>query len=316
MKDPLEQLDGVGPKTAIKLRGIGIENIESLALTPISQITSKTDIKYNQASKMVKSARTLIGFNKDFIHAHELWEKEKSRKRCSTGCKALDKLLVGGIETQAITEFVGEYGVGKTSICLKLAVMAQLPSEKGGLEGSTLYFDTEGTFSARRVWQIAEAMKLDPNPVLNKIIISKVYSSDHQDLLLNHAFKICKDENVKLVIVDSVISHFRSEYIGREMLAERQQRLNNYLHKLLKLAEIYNLAVVVTNQAQSNPQFFGVPDRPAGGHVLAHTCTHRVQLRRGKGSKRIARIFDSPYIPETECIFKISEKGIEDTEQA
>lgn len=315
MKDPLEQVDGVGPKTALKLRNLGVENVESLALTPISLITSKAKVKYEQALKMVDSARALIGFNKDFVRASDVWEMEKSRRRCTTGCKALDELLMGGVETQAITEFVGEFGVGKTSICHKLAVLVQLPLDQGGLEGSTLYFDTEGTFSARRIWQIAEALGLDANKALGKIIISRVYSSDHQSLLLNHAFKLCKDENVKLVVVDSVISHFRSEYIGREMLAERQQRLNNYLHRLLKLAELYNLAVVVTNQAQSDPDYFGVPDRPAGGNVLAHACTHRVLLKRGKGSKRIARIFDSPYIPEMERVFRISEKGVEDVEE-
>ena len=250
VKDPLQQVEGVGPKTASKLRSIGIENVESLALTPISLITTKVNVKYDQAFRMVNSARAIIGFNRDFVLASEVWEREKKRLRLSTGCKSLDELLMGGVETQAITEFAGDYGVGKTSICHKLSVMVQLPTSEGGLNGSALYIDTEGTFSARRIWQIADSLGLNVDEVLSRIIVSRVYSSDHQDLVLNHAFKLCKDENVKLVVVDSVISHFRSEYIGREMLADRQQKLNNYLHRLLKLAEVYNLAAVVTNQAQ------------------------------------------------------------------
>ncbi|MEM3746460.1 MAG: hypothetical protein QXN67_03195 [Thermoproteota archaeon] len=120
----------------------------------------------------------------------------------------------------------------------------------------------------------------------------------------------------KLVVVDSVISHFRGEYLGRETLADRQQKLNLYMHKLLRLAEILNLAVVVTNQAQSDPtpQWGGqAADRPAGGNILAHASTTRVWLRRAKGEgKRIARVFDSPCLPEGECIFRITSKGIED----
>lgn len=310
----LEDLKGVGRVTAEKLRGAGVNSVEELAVTPIRELSEKAELSKQSALKLSEIARRLM--NMSFVSAMELWEKRKDMMRCSTGSEALDDLLAGGIETKAMTEFVGEYGSGKTQICLKLCVNAQLSPEQGGLSGGVLFFDTEGTFSAQRIHQIAQAMELSPDPILDRILVSRVYTSDHQILLLDHAFKICREEGIKLVVVDSLISHFRSEYIGRESLAERQQKLNNYLHKLLRLAEVYNLAVVVTNQAQANPNaFFGNPDRPAGGHVIAHACTHRVMLRKSKGPKRIARIFDSPYIPERECAFRISEKGIEDLEE-
>jgi DNA repair protein RadA len=96
-------------------------------------------------------------------------------------------------------------------------------------------------------------------------------------------------------------------------LAERQQLLNQNLHKLLRLAEAYNLAVVVTNQVQATPtQFYGNPNRPAGGHIMAHACTHRVYIRRGKNGTRVAKVIDSPYLPESEASFLITDKGIED----
>lgn len=310
----LEDLKGIGDITAKKLREAGVNSIEELAVTPIRELMDKAGLSEKSASKLSEIARRIMSLG--FISAAELWEKRKDTMRCATGSEALDDLLAGGIETKAMTEFVGEYGAGKTQICLKLCAMAQLSPEQGGLGGGALFFDTEGTFSAQRVYQIAQAMELNPETILDGILVSRVYTSDHQILLLDHSFKICREEGIKLVVVDSLISHFRSEYIGRESLAERQQKLNKYLHKLLRLAEIYNLAVVVTNQAQANPNaFFGNPNRPAGGHVLAHACTHRVMLRKSKGGKRIARIFDSPYIPERECVFKISEKGIEDTEE-
>ena len=309
----LEDIKGIGHITAEKLRGAGVNSLEELALTPIRELMEKAELSEKSASRLSEIARRLMSMS--FVSAAELWERRKNMMRCSTGSKALDELLAGGIETKAMTEFVGQYGAGKTQICLKLCVMAQLSPEQGGLGGGALFFDTEGTFSAQRVYQIAQTMGLDPEPILDGVLVSRVYTSDHQILLLDNSFKICREEGIKLVVVDSLISHFRSEYIGRENLAERQQRLNNYLHKLLRLAEIYNLAVVVTNQAQANPNaFFGNPNRPAGGHILAHACTHRVMLRKSKGAKRIAHIFDSPYIPERECVFRISEKGIEDVE--
>jgi DNA repair protein RadA len=309
----LEDMKGVGHVTAEKLRKAGVNSLEELAVTPIRELMEKAELSKKSASKLSEIARRLMSTS--FVSAMELWQKRKNMMRCRTGSEALDDLLAGGIETKAMTELVGQYGAGKTQICLKLCVMTQLPPEEGGLGGGVLFFDTEGTFSAQRIYQIAEAMELDPELILDGILVSRVYTSDHQILLLDHSFKVCREEGIKLVVVDSLISHFRSEYIGRESLAERQQKLNNYLHKLLRLAEVYNLAMVVTNQAQANPNaFFGNPNRPAGGHVMAHACTHRVMLRKSKGAKRIARVFDSPYIPERECVFGISEKGIEDVE--
>jgi DNA repair protein RadA len=212
-----------------------------------------------------------------------------------------------------MTELIGEYATGKTQLCLTLCVTAQLPKDQGGLEGNALFIDTEGTFSSERVYQIASEKGLDPQKVLENIIVSRAYTSDHQRLLIDHLFKVCAEEKVKLVVIDSMIGHFRGEYIGRENLAERQQKLNQCLHKLLRLAEIYNMAVVVTNQVQANPaQFFGDPNKPAGGHVMAHACTHRIYLRKGKGGSRLAKIIDSPYLPESSAYFIITEKGIED----
>ena len=271
----------------------------------------RTGLKYKTAKKVIDGARELLGL--EFVSAKELWEMQKGRLRLTTGSKALDRLIGGGIETQAITELSGQYGTGKTQICHTLCITAQLPKEEGGLEGSALYFDTEGTFSPERIYQIAENRGLNPENALNNIIVSRVYTSDHQIFLLENAFEICAENNIKLIIVDSVISHFRGEYVGRDLLAERQQKLNQYMHKLLRLAEILNLAVVVTNQALANPiAYYGAPENPAGGNILAHASNTRLWLRRAKGSTRVARLIDSPYLPEGECIFKISEKGIED----
>jgi len=312
MEDPLTEIKGVGDVTANKLRKAGFTTTVALAVTPIKEIMDRTGMEYKSALNLVQAAREMIKV--DYTTAQELWEKRRKMLRCTTGSAKLDAILGGGIETQAMTELIGEYGAGKTQICLTLCVTAQQPREKGGLEGTVLFMDSEGTFTPERVHGIAESRGLDPQQVLSNIIIARVYSSDHQVFLGENLFSVCPKENVKLVIVDSIISHFRGEFVGRENLADRQQRLNKHLHSLLRLAEAYNLAVVVTNQVQANPTQFWMdsPDRPAGGHVMAHAATHRVYLKRDKGSTRQARIIDSPYLPESKDYFLISEKGVED----
>ena len=312
--DDLETLEGVGSAMASKLRSAGLTTVEAIAVTPPKEIAEKTGIGFNTVLNIVAAARKSACV--DFITAEELWKKRQNMLKCSTGSKNLDELLGGGIETQAMTEFIGEYGVGKTQICLMLCVMAQLPLEKGGLNGNVVYLDTEGTFMPERIFEIANALELDPHKTLENIFLARAYNSSHQCLLTDHLFRFCPENDVKLVIVDSMIGHFRCEYIGRENLSERQQTLNSQLHKLLRLTEAFNLSVVVTNQVQANPaQFFGDPNKPTGGHVMAHACTHRVYLRRGRQGTRLAKVIDSPYLPENSTRFKITEKGIEDVQE-
>ncbi|MHA2315787.1 MAG: DNA repair and recombination protein RadA [Candidatus Hermodarchaeia archaeon] len=312
--DDLASLDGVGPAMTSKLRSAGLTTVEAIAVTPPREIAKKTGIGFNTVLNIVVAARKSACV--DFITAEELWKKRQNMLKCSTGSKNLDELLGGGIETQAMTEFIGEYGVGKTQICLMLCVMAQLPLEKGGLDGNVVYLDTEGTFMPERVFEIANALGLDPHETLGNIFLARAYNSSHQCLLTDNLFKFCPENDIKLVVVDSMIGHFRGEYIGRENLSERQQTLNSQLHKLLRLTEAFNLPVIVTNQVQANPaQFFGDPNKPAGGHVMAHACTHRVYLRRGSKGTRLAKVIDSPYLPENSTRFKITEKGIEDVQE-
>lgn len=313
MMDDLEALEGVGSATASKLQRAGFTTVEAIAVTPVKEMSERAGIGFNTVLAISAAARKLVG--SDFITAKEVLERQRNRGRIITGSKNFDAILAGGVETQAVTELIGEYGTGKTQICLTLTVRAQLPQEKGGLNGGTIFIDTEGTFSSERVYQIAAAMGLQPEEILENIFVARAYNSDHQCLLIDELFKMCAKENTKLVVVDSMISHFRGEYIGRETLAARQQKLNLYLHKLVRLSEAYNLAVVLTNQVQANPaQFFGDPNRPAGGHVFAHASTHRIYLRKGKANTRIARVIDSPYLPEDTARFTISENGIADSE--
>ncbi|GAH78600.1 unnamed protein product, partial [marine sediment metagenome] len=215
----------------------------------------------------------------------------------TTGSKNFDELLGGkGIETRAITEAFGAYGSGKTQLALTLAVNTQLPLDRGGASGKSVFIDTEGTFRPARIKQIAESLGANPEKVLKNIFVARAFNSDHQILLLEKISEMIKNgEPIKLLVVDSLTAHFRAEFAGRGQLADRQQKLNKYIHKgLMELAEKHNLAVYVTNQVMANPaQMFGDPTTPIGGHIVGHASTYRIYLRRGKKGSRVAKLIDS-----------------------
>lgn len=309
--ETLEDIPGVGPATAAKLRETGFSTIESLATATIRELTI-AGIGKKQAARIVGDARDSIALK--FIRADELLKMRENVARLTTGGKTLDELVGGGLETQTITEFYGEYGSGKSQMCHQLCVNVQLPPERGGLSGGALYIDTENTFRIERIVQMAEHLGLVPEDVLRNIIFAEAYNSDHQMLLLEKADRWIKENNIRLIIVDSLTAHFRSEYLGRETLAERQQKLNKHMHRLVRLSQAFNAVAVVTNQVMSKPdQFFGEAVAAIGGHIVAHTSHTRIFLRKAsRGRVRIARLVSSPYLPEGERVFKITENGIEE----
>ena len=307
----VEEVEGVGKATAQKLRAAGFTTAEEVAVASAKELAAVIGSE-DRARQIIAAAQQLVGF-KPFMTALELYEVRRGIRRISTGVKSLDELLGGGIETKAITEVVGEFGSGKTQLCHQLSVMVQLPEEKGGLKAKALYIDTENTFRPERIMQIAKYRGLDPQEALRNVLYARAYNSDHQMMIVDESRKIIEKEGVGIILIDSLVTHFRSEYPGRENLAERQQKLNHHIAQLLRIADIYNIAVVVTNQVVAQPDvFFGNPLKPAGGNVVAHGATYRVWLRKGKENVRIAKIFDSPYHPEREVEFKIAAEGIVD----
>ncbi|MFH0859689.1 MAG: DNA repair and recombination protein RadA [Candidatus Altiarchaeota archaeon] len=307
----LEDLEGVGAAAAEKLREGGFDSIESVATASVGEIM-ELGFSDNTAAKVINSARKSLKMG--FESGLEILAKRQQVGKLSTGSKELNKLFGGGVETQAITEFFGMYGSGKTQIAHQLAVNIQLPRAKGGLEGNAIYIDTENTFRPERIQQMAKAAKIDPEETLKNIFVARAYNSDHQMILAEKAAEIMKERNVKLVVVDSLTAHFRAEYTGRGTLATRQQKLNRHMHTLQrKISDPHNAAVVVTNQVMSRPDIlFGDPTVPIGGHIVGHHSTFRVYLRKGKAGKRVAKLIDSPNMPDAECVFEVTTDGIID----
>jgi DNA repair protein RadA len=311
-KTPLEELPYVGPATAEKLRDAGFNDLMSLAVTSPSTLAEVADIGEGTALKIINAARKEVDIG-GFETGDVILERRKEVHKLTTGSKALNELLGGGLETQAITELFGEFGSGKTQLAHQLAVNTQLDHDKGGLEGHTIMIDTENTFRPERIAQMSRGLELEPSEVLKTIHVARAYNSHHQMLLAEKAKELSEEFPVKLLIIDSLTGHFRAEFIGRGALADRQQKLNKHLHDLQRFADVQNAAIVVTNQVQAKPDaFFGDPTRPIGGHILGHTATFRIYLRKSKGGKRICRLIDSPNLPEGEAVVTVTEEGIRD----
>jgi DNA repair protein RadA len=314
---PIEELPGIGDTTKKKLNEIGIYTLLDLVVRSPYEVASRTGLDDDKVVAAMNKARVILmeggKLEKDYISAAELREKRKAIGRIDTGSSALNDLLGGGVETQAMTEFFGEFSSGKTNICHTLAVMVQQPKDRGGLNGQALYIDTEGTFRPERAHQIAESRGFDAKGALEGITVARAYNSSHQELIAGDVGRIVREKGIKLVVLDSAVAHYRAEFLGRGTLAERQQKLNLMLHTLLKAADANNFAVVITNQVLASPDvFYGAnPIHATGGHVVAHTSTYRIYLRKAQ-KHRIARMVDSPCQVEREVPFALTEMGVVD----
>ncbi|MFA7708191.1 MAG: DNA repair and recombination protein RadA [Candidatus Pacearchaeota archaeon] len=313
----LSDLPGIGPAAVEKLESAGIFDLMGIAVLGPKELAEMAGMGEAAARKAIQASRKMMDLG--FQSGLEFAEKRQEIFHITSGSKELDNLLGGrGLETKAITEAFGAFGSGKTQLGLSLAVNAQMPLEMGGAEGKSVYIDTEGTFRPERVKQIAEAKGMNPENVLKNILVARAFNSDHQILLIDKVAELIKNgEPVRIVIVDSLTAHFRAEFSGRGQLADRQQKLNKYLHNLMKMSEQFNLAVYVTNQVMANPaMMFGDPTTAIGGNIVGHASTFRMYLRRGKKGSRVAKLIDSPNLPDNECIFWVGTKGVNDEETA
>lgn len=339
MAAEFNQLPGVGSATADKLLEAGFNSYEALAVASPGELTSTADIGESTANGIIQAAQKAANIG-DFETGIAVRRQRNQIGKLSLLIDKADALLGGGIETQSITEFYGEFGSGKSQITHQLCVNVQLPEDNGGLHGRAIFIDTEDTFRPGRIddmvrglpdevlqatmiergidGDVADAASLNElvNHVLDRIHVAKGFNSAHQILLSEKARELASEYAdtewpIRLICVDSLTAHFRAEYLGRGKLAERQQKLNKHLHDLIQLASLHNAAIVVTNQVSSNPDsFFGDPTQPIGGHILGHSSTVRIYLRKSKGDKRIVRLVDAPNLPDGEAVIRIVGPGL------
>ncbi|SEQ82932.1 DNA repair and recombination protein RadA [Natrinema salaciae] len=335
----LETLPGVGPATADKLHDAGFDSFQSLAVAAPSELSNTADVGESTASDIVRAARDAADIG-GFETGSTVLERRNEIGKLSWHIDEVDDLLGGGIETQSITEVYGEFGAGKSQVTHQMAVNVQLPKEVGGLHGCAIFVDSEDTFRPERIDDMVrglpdeaidatledreiegsaddeEAVDELVDDVLEKIHVAKAFNSNHQMLLAEKAKELAGEHEdseypVRLLCVDSLTAHFRAEYVGRGELADRQQKLNKHLHDLDKVGNLYNCAVIVTNQVASNPDsFFGDPTQPIGGNILGHKSTFRIYLRKSKGDKRIVRLVDAPNLADGEAVMRVQDGGL------
>ena len=291
----IQDLPGVGAATAEKLESAGFRDLMSVAVATLGEMVETAGVSEAVARKMINAARESMKMG--FETGIDVLKKRENVSRISTGSQAFNELMGGGFESGAITECFGEFGSGKTQVGHILSVMCQ----KDDPDAVAVYIDTENTFRPERIIQLARGAGLEPEQVLNNIKVARAYNSDHQMLLAEKIESLITEQGkkVRLIVVDSLTSHFRAEFIGRGTLAERQQKLNRHMHQLSKLAASYNICVYVTNQVMTKPdQFFGDPTEAIGGNIVGHASTYRIYLRRGKQGSRVAKMIDAPNLPD------------------
>ncbi len=304
-------LEGINKKVLEKLEIAGF-TIENLSILTSEELSSKIDLDIGEAKKIINKAQHKLGIQP--ISAMKFLELESKRGKITTSSNEFDGILGGGVWTQELTELAGGFGSGKTQLCFQLCINVQLPFEEGGLEGNAFFIDTERTFSPRRVVEMASYRELDVEEILNNIYISSAVNTHHLFSIVDQLDEIIPEKNIKLLIIDSLASHFRSEFIGKGKLVERQQKLMKIAELLIMIAVKYDIAIVVTNQIIANVEefLFGSPEEPALGFAWAHRPQQRIFLRKSRGSSRIARLFDSSRMPEREALFYVTESGITD----
>lgn len=242
--------------------------------------------------------------------AYEVMQERKELKRLSTGT-ALDELIGGGIQQTEVAEFYGPYGSGKSQLSMTMTVLVAAEG------GEVIYIDAENTFKPERVMEIAEKRSYDPNEIVKHIHLAQPLTTDELMAIID---QIPKDLKPTLVIVDSITSLYREEYIGRNVLTARQGALRQFIVKLKKYVRENKCYSIVTNQVYDVPD--ALPNMPlyirqqaVGGHTHHHTIDNRIFLRKAPGGTRIGRLVDSSMYPEQERTFIITDRGIEPVKQ-
>ncbi|MFC6734696.1 DNA repair and recombination protein RadA [Halolamina salina] len=313
--DDLQDLPKVGPSRETDLKEAGFETMQFLAVSSPGELSSIIDVGESTASDIINGAREAADIG-GFDSGAAVLDRP-SIKKLETGHSGVDRLLGGGIETQAITEFYGNENSGRTTMAHQLCVQSLLPDNAGGLGGDSAYIDTRGKFDPDRVTEIIEGLDTDrrealgarfeipPGDVedlaekaLNHIHIERPTTTNEQLLtteeLSNLADRVeSAGSELRLVIVDSLTINFRAEYQGRGELAERQQKLNSYLHDLRRFGDMKNAAVVVTNATNSSGESYG-------GAIVDHSVPFRLQIQKTSGEKRRIKLVDAPNLKHGE----------------
>jgi RecA/RadA recombinase len=245
--------------------------------------------------------------------------------RIKFNVNSIDEVLQGGIEVCAVTEIYGAAGCGKTQLCLHLAFNCRLPVEIGGNDGKVLYLTTDKPACARRLNQLNQAFRAKYGDIdfLGGILISQFNKAKDFEEFVNECVpKICKNNNIKLFIIDSIAGIFRVEhnYINRAV------QLCNLFQKLESLASQFKFAILVTNHVTTVIDEIGNgEEKPSLGVTWTSLVTCRINVKKLEMTSsmiiddheefskvRKLKIDFSPRLPPKVTKFIITSRGIEE----
>jgi len=320
--EKLESLDisdlaGVGGVTEGKLKEAGCDTVEMLAVALVADL-KELGIEETQARKIIDAARQHVKrVGVGFRTADELLKEHATLFHLKSRIPSFDEMLDGGLESRTVTIIHGKYAAGKSNFCHWLAACAL--TDPALSDSGIMYIDTENTFRPERLAQLLKTLGGDPATTLSRVIQAEAQNSAHQILIVDHAGKIIKDKNIRVLILDSLTAHFRSEYVGREMLARRQQSLNNHLQHISQLTRMFGLVTLVTTQEIDIPQqgyMGGTESRGAGGNVVFHRPVAIIQIWKPEGmnEKRFVTLEKHPALPQKKIILRLNEDGFSEFE--
>ena len=282
------------------LRRLGFRSQASLSMADSRELSELSGLPLSEVEWLIEGARSSLPGGR-------LRLEPAGGRRLSTGCKALDDMLGGGVETGAITELVGEFGTGKTQLCHQLCVTVQLSEDLGGLSAKAAYLDSEGTFAPERVVQMARRWGLDPSEALRGVYYARLRSVAEQVASLLELRRLV-EEGVILAVVDSIAAHFRGP-AGPDALT-RAHELAVYLSSLRELAEEQGVAVVVTDRVSAAPGLAEL--RPSADPIAAMFVDYRVSLHKVRENVRRAQLEFAPWPARRSALFAITEDGVVD----
>ncbi len=272
----LSEISGVTPEIQEMLEKAGISIPFLLAISPIEELL-KTGLTKDEAEVLIRNARDQV--ETKFYTVKEFTSRIFDVSKITTGSRDLDDALEQSVQTMKTTEFYGPSGVGKTQICLQLSVNVQLDEEMGGLSSRAVYIDTEGSFTPKRISELASHKNLSPREALKNIYYTRADSVNKLFEVVVKAEKFL-EAGSKLLIVDNIITPFRAEY-DKFQVGRRQMLVQKLLWTLLGYADRHNVAVVFTNRVYSIPDPLAEEKfYPFGGLAVERSVHKKVLLRR------------------------------------
>ncbi|MHA1589914.1 MAG: ATPase domain-containing protein [Candidatus Njordarchaeales archaeon] len=323
MSEPTLDILDINEEFKKRLRKAGAFYLKDLFVFTVSDLMDILEVDDETATRIQYKAsellEELLPEKYGSLSLKDLEKIEKKKTFLHTGSKNLDKILGGGWASMEVTELAGEFGTGKTQTCYTAIATALLPPEEKGLNTGKIHImliDSENVYSKKRLEPIFKRFGIKLKELEEKLIVRKPKHTADQIRIIKSLLPEVREKNIRLIIVDSLTKHPRADFSGRKVLYSRQRAIIWMVERLRRIALIYNLVVLVTNQVVGVPDpFKGTTVRPVGGHVLAHNVDTRLLFRNHRENIKSVKILDSSWLPPAETLIKVTNSGITDPEE-